>query len=416
MPQDRRVNRIRGKGRHFIGKVEVGGEGMAGDFEFMQQALGLARGTAALASPNPQVGCVLVAGGQVIGQGAHLYDARDHAEVVALKQAAALGHSTRGATAYVTLEPCSHHGRTGPCADALIAAGIARCVVATVDPNPLVSGRGIGRLRAAGVEAVVGVCQAEARALNDAFAWSITQGRPFVTLKAALSTDGMLAPPPNARRANEPHWLTGPLARAEVQQLRHASDAILTGIGTVLADDPALTDRTGLPRRRPLLRIVLDTNLRIPLTSRLVKTASEDLWIVCSRAAARRKAAKFEALQKKGVILTENPKEAQLGPADVLRHVQGFGREFADFRLLSILLEAGSTLNGVFLRAGLVDRAILYYAPVELGPAAVPFALAGPTPFQLEQQFRAVSKAIVGPDVRVSGLLHDPWASVAESD
>ena len=241
---------------------------MPDDVGTMQQALHLARETAALASPNPQVGCVLKKNNQIIGQGAHLYANRDHAEIVALKQAAALGHSTRGATAFVTLEPCSHHGRTGPCADALIAASITRCVVATTDPNPQVAGQGIARLRAAGIEVTLGICKLEARALNNAFAWAITQGRPFVTLKAALSTDGMLAPNPAKRTAAEPHWLTGPLARADVQQLRHASDAILTGIGTVLADNPSLTDRTGLPRRRPLQRIVLDSNLRIPLESR----------------------------------------------------------------------------------------------------------------------------------------------------
>ncbi len=169
---------------------------MPADEHFMERALALAAATAGLASPNPQVGCVLVRNGTVIGEGAHLYERRDHAEIVALKQAAARGLSPAGATAYVTLEPCSHHGRTPPCADALIAAGIARAVVATTDPNPLVSGQGIRKLRDAGIEVTLGICEAEARELNDAFAHFIQHRRPFVTLKAALSADGMLAPRP----------------------------------------------------------------------------------------------------------------------------------------------------------------------------------------------------------------------------
>jgi diaminohydroxyphosphoribosylaminopyrimidine deaminase/5-amino-6-(5-phosphoribosylamino)uracil reductase len=183
---------------------------------------------------------------KVIGEGAHIYDNLDHAEIVALKQAAARGLSTIGATAYITLEPCSHHGRTGPCADALIAAGIVRCVVATQDPNPRVSGQGIARLRAAGIAVTVGVLEQQARDLNDAFAHFIQHRTPFVTLKAALSVDGKLAPPPASRYPNQPRWLTGAAARYEVQLLRHASDAVLTGIGTVLADDPQLTDRSGM--------------------------------------------------------------------------------------------------------------------------------------------------------------------------
>ena len=372
---------------------------MYDDIETMQQALALARQTTALASPNPQVGCILKRKDQVIGQGAHLYDQRDHAEIVALKQAAAQGHNTAGTTAYVTLEPCSHHGRTGPCADALIAAGITRCVVATQDPNPQVAGRGIARLRAAGVEVTLGVCQAEARALNDAFAWSITHGRPFVTLKAALSTDGMLAPAPNLRTATRPHWLTGPLARAEVQQLRHASDAILTGIGTVLADNPALTDRTGLPRRRPLLRAILDSHLRVPLTSNLVRTAERDLILFCQPKAPTARRLALEAYGVEVVALqTRNL-------AEVLTHLHRH-------QCLSVLLEVGANLNAAFLRASLVDQAILFYAPVELGPTAIPFAQGGPAPFALEQQLLAVEKQTVGPDVRVSGLIHNPWPNV----
>ena len=384
------------------------GRPLPNDTEYMLLALALARETAGLASPNPQVGCVLTRNEEIIGRGGHLYDARDHAEIVALKQAAAQGHSPQGATAYVTLEPCSHHGRTGPCADALIAAGVRRVVIATVDPNPQVAGRGIARLRAAGVEVTLGICQAEARTLNDAFAFSITRGRPFVTLKAALSTDGMLAPAPHLRAAAatggkpEPHWLTGPLARAEVQQLRHASDAILTGIGTVLADNPALTDRTGLPRRRPLQRIVLDTHLRLPLDSELVRAAAEDLLILCSPDAP---ASAREPFANRDIPVLE----ADLNDLPAILALLG------RLRVNSLLLEAGSTLNAAFLREDLVDRVILYYAPTELGPGSIPFARGGPTPFALEQRFLRVHKQSIGPDVRVSGLLHDPWSSVPQT-
>ena len=379
---------------------------MADEEQWMARALALAEASLGLASPNPQVGCVLVRDGQLLGEGAHLYDRFDHAEIVALKQAASAGHDTRGATAYVTLEPCSHHGRTGPCADALIAAGIARCVVATADPNPQVSGRGLQKLRAAGIEVAVGILQPRARTLNNAFACSITQHRPLVTLKAALSVDGKLAPPPDQRTATQPFWLTGPQARAEVQLLRHASDAVLVGIGTVLADDPLLTDRSGLPRRRPLQRIVLDTHLRIPLESKLVQTAAEDLWLFCGRDAP---AERLGALEARRVRITQLPAPPPLSLRELLSHLHAA-------KILSLLLETGSTLNGAFLGQQLVDCLVLFYAETELGPDALPFAYGGPTSFALEQNLLRVQKRSVGADVEVSGLLRDPWQSLPPLD
>jgi diaminohydroxyphosphoribosylaminopyrimidine deaminase/5-amino-6-(5-phosphoribosylamino)uracil reductase len=368
----------------------------------MQRALDLAESTLGLASPNPRVGCVLVRDGNIIGEGAHLYDALDHAEIAALKQAAAKGHDPRGATAYVTLEPCAHHGRTGPCADALIAAGIARCVVATADPNPLVSGKGLARLRAAGIAVELGLREAHARALNNAFACSITRHRPFVTLKSALSVDGRIAPPPSLRTPNQPFLLTGPEARQEVQRLRHASDAILFGIGTVLADDPLLTDRTGRPRRRPLMRVLLDTHLRIPLSAKLVQTIGQnhqqDLWIFCGPEASHERIAALESRGAQVTQLTTN----NLQLTTVFAHLHAA-------RLLSVLVEAGSRINGAFLAADLIDQAILFYAETELGPTALPFAEGGPTPFALEQRMLSVTRRTFGPDVCVSGLLHDPW-------
>jgi diaminohydroxyphosphoribosylaminopyrimidine deaminase/5-amino-6-(5-phosphoribosylamino)uracil reductase len=386
------------------------------DAKFMKRALTLAAETAALASPNPQVGCVLVRKDKVIGEGAHLYDHLDHAEIVALKQAAARGLGTKGATAYVTLEPCSHQGRTGPCADALIGAGISRCVVATVDPNPLVAGAGIAKLRAAGIEVSVGLCQDAARELNEAFAHFIQTRTPFVTLKAALSVDGKLAPPPALRQPNKPYWLTGPAALAEVHRLRHAADAILTGIGTVLADDPALTDRrfafeavpsVPLPRRRKLLRVVLDTHLRIPLDSQLVRTAREDVLILCGTTAP---AAKIAALDAEGVqvepIIGRGAYGGRLSLPTVLATL-------ADRNILNLLLECGSHLNGSFLTQRLVDKVVLFYSETELGEGAIPFAQGIASPYQFEQTLRRVTRTTFGPpskpDACVTGYLTDPW-------
>jgi len=370
------------------------------DLHFMQRALRLASETTALTSPNPQVGCVLVREGSVLGEGAHLYDNYDHAEIVALKQASAHGHSVKGATAYVTLEPCSHHGRTGPCADALVAAGIARCVVATTDPNPLVSGRGIEKLRAANIEVTIGVLQQPARDLNEAFAHFMLTRTPFVTLKAALSSDGKLAPPPASRFPNQPYWLTGSAARHEVQRLRHASDAILTGIGTVLADDPQLTDRSGLPRRRPLLRVVLDTHLRTPLASQLVRSANRDLLILTSASAP---SAKIAELTSEGVEVETIPEHAgRLSLPAVLATL-------AEHKILSVLLEGGSHLNGAFLRQNLVDKAVLFYAETELGDPAIPFAHGIESPFDFEGSLQRVTRKNFGSDTCVTGYLHDPW-------
>ena len=380
------------------------------DEHYMLRALALARDSIGQASPNPQVGCVLVQSGEVVGEGAHFYDLYDHAEIAALKQAARRQKGVRGATAYVTLEPCSHHGRTGPCADALIAAGIGRCVVATPDANPQVSGRGIARLRTAGITVEVGLLDDQARSLNNAFALSISRKRPFVTLKAGLSVDGMLAPPPHLRTRTEPFFLTGEASRAEVQQMRRAADAILTGIGTVLADDPQMTDRSGLPRRRRLQRVLLDTRLRTPVSSRLLHPVEQDVWVFCAADAPEESEI---ALTSAGARITRiegvpiRQKEAANSPRLDLRQVL---QHLHEARIVSVLLEAGSALNGAFLREDLVDEAVLYYSPLELGPGAVPFAEDSPGPFALEQRFIRVNRHEVGVDVCVSGLLHDPWA------
>lgn len=366
----------------------------------MQRALALAGETVALASPNPRVGCVLVKHGAVIAEGSHRYAARDHAEVVALKQA---GEAAHGATAYVTLEPCAHHGRTGPCADALIAAGVRRVVVATLDPNPLVSGKGADRIRAAGMGVTVGVLEHPARELNDAFAYFIQRRTPFVTLKAAISADGYLAPPPAVRAGAQPHWLTGTESRDEVQRLRHASDAVLTGIGTVLADDPALTDRTGLVRRRPLLRVVLDAHLRIPLASHLIAAAMQDVLVFTSSAAP------VENMRR----LREAGAEVEVVSADAGRlNLQEVLKALAAREMLSVLLEAGTHLNAAFLGEELVGKVVLFRAPAALGPGSVPFAR-DITPRSIEQRLARPTHARFGPDDCMTGYLHNPWPESA---
>ena len=394
------------------------------DEGFMRKALKHAAETTGLASPNPQVGCILVrtlpdGTPEIIGEGAHIYENRDHAEIVALKQAASRNIPTRGATAYVTLEPCSHHGRTPPCADSLIAAGIARCVIATQDPNPQVRGQGIEKLRAAGIEVTIGVLQQQARNLNDAFAHYIRTRTPFVTLKAALSSDGKLAPPPASRFPNQPYWLSGAAALHQVQLLRRASDAVLTGIGTVLADNPLLTDRSGMqnparsgptgpnnqPRRRPLLRVILDTRLRTPLDSQLVVTADNDLLILCAGTAP---AAKINALTEKGAQVEIIPSHAgRLSLSAALSTL-------ADRNILSVLLECGSHLNGAFLTQNLVDKVVLFHSLTELGSEAIPFA-EGITHDQLEPSLTQVTRTSYGSDQCVTGFLNYPWPPVDTS-
>jgi diaminohydroxyphosphoribosylaminopyrimidine deaminase/5-amino-6-(5-phosphoribosylamino)uracil reductase len=375
----------------------------AQDEFFMRRALELAARTTALASPNPQVGCVIVrtdANVEVIGEGAHLYDNYDHAEIVALKQVTAKGLSAFGATAYVTLEPCSHHGRTGPCANALVEAGVSRCVIATTDPNPVVSGQGIQILRDAKIEVTVSVLQQQARDLNEAFAHFIRSRTPFVTLKTALSADGKLAPPPASRFPNQPHWLTGPAARHEVQLLRHASDAILTGIGTVLADNPLLTDRTEESRRRPLLRVVLDTHLRTPRSSQLVRSANRDLLILTGATAP---AWKIESLTQDGAEVEVIPEHAgRLSLPAILAIL-------AERNILSILLEAGPHLNGAFLRQNLVDKAVFFHSDTVLGDQALPFAQGTERASVFEQSLLRPIVTTFGPDTCISGYIHDPW-------
>jgi diaminohydroxyphosphoribosylaminopyrimidine deaminase/5-amino-6-(5-phosphoribosylamino)uracil reductase len=316
---------------------------------WMGRALELAGCGAALASPNPMVGAVVVSNGRVVGEGFHTYAEKLHAEVKAIAEA---GQRARGATLYINLEPCNHFGRTGPCTEAILEAGIGRVVAAMKDPNPVVAGKGFARLREAGVAVDVGFCQQDAERMNESYARYIQTRLPFVTLKAAMTLDGKIAAPDD-----NDGWVTSEKAREQVQRQRHANDAILTGIGTVLADDPLLTDRTGMPRRRPLLRVLLDSRLRIPPAARMLSEVDNDLLVFCLSSADPRKR---EQLERRGVCVCAAEGEARPNLRAVLEEL---GRR----EMTSVLLEAGAELNWVALEAGLVDKVFLYYAPKILG-------------------------------------------------
>jgi diaminohydroxyphosphoribosylaminopyrimidine deaminase/5-amino-6-(5-phosphoribosylamino)uracil reductase len=317
----------------------------------MQQALELARQGLGRTSPNPTVGCVIQRDGEVVGSGFHTWAGVEHAEVAALKQA---GERARGATLYCTLEPCSHQGRTGPCAQAIIEAGVARVVAAMEDPNPRVSGSGLAMLRAAGIEASLDMdAKAAAEKLNEPFIHFMKSGRPLVTIKAALTLDGKIAAP-----QDNFGWITSEVARADVQRVRHYSDAILTGLGTVLEDDCLLTDRSGLERSRPLLRIVLDSQFRIPLSMKMIASAQNDVLVVGTSAgpADRRKALEAAGIQ---TLIADGPS----GRTDPRKVVEYLARE----RYLSLMVEAGSHVNWSMLDTQIADKVLFYYAPKILG-------------------------------------------------
>jgi diaminohydroxyphosphoribosylaminopyrimidine deaminase/5-amino-6-(5-phosphoribosylamino)uracil reductase len=365
----------------------------------MQHALALARKGTGLASPNPMVGCVIVREGQIVGEGFHQYEWRDHAEIVALKSA---GEKARGATLYVTLEPCNHTGRTGPCTEAIIAGGVQRVVAAMDDPNPVNSGPGFERLRAAGIEVFTGVCEEEARRLSEPFACWIQTKKPLVTLKSALTLDGQLALPHSSKKpvkdgGKRHSWISSEESRAEVHRMRHASDALLTGIGTILADDPLLTDRSGLPRRKRLLRVVLDSKLRLSPKSRIVKTSDDDLLVFTALSLG---SAKTRKLQEAGVeVFRAKLKNGCIDLSSVLAEL---GRR----EVLSLLLEAGPTLNGAVLAAGIVHKLFLFYAPKIAGGNRVPFALA---PNLSLPPMRDVRTQQFGPDIAIEAYLQDVY-------
>jgi diaminohydroxyphosphoribosylaminopyrimidine deaminase/5-amino-6-(5-phosphoribosylamino)uracil reductase len=373
------------------------------DVYWMQRALELARRGIAVSSPNPAVGCVILdCAGQVAGEGWHEYDLVDHAEVVALRVAAQHAKDRlRGGTAYVTLEPCNHTGRTGPCTEALIAAGVKRVVAATIDPNPSVAGHGLDRMRAAGLETLVGICETEARRLNEGFARWSRHKRPLVLMKVAMTLDGRIAPPAGQHTAREPYWITCESARKAVQPLRWQADAALTGVDTVLADDPMLTDRSGLRRRRPLLRAVLDSALRMPLDSKMVRTAQNDVVIFT----VSKDQAKVSQLTERGVRVEVLPAEA--GRVPLGKVLDKLGEE----GILTVLTETGTRLNTALLAAGLVDRVHLFVSPQIMGSDAVPAFRGMVNPIRMAK----VEVERYENDLGLCSLLKDPWPVGPES-
>jgi diaminohydroxyphosphoribosylaminopyrimidine deaminase/5-amino-6-(5-phosphoribosylamino)uracil reductase len=306
------------------------------------------------------VGCVIVSrSGEVVGEGYYLYEEVRHAETIALEQA---GERARGGTAYVSLEPHAHQGRTPPCTEALISARIARVVAPLEDPNPLVSGKGFAALRAAGIELQTGVLEREAARLNEAYIHSMRHARPFVYLKLACSLDGKIA-----TRTGDSRWITGEESRARVQELRHQSDGVLIGAGTATADDPLLTDRSNKPRRRPLVRVVLDKTLCLSPQSQLAKTAREIPTLVFTSESADEQAA--SALEKSGVEIFRDAS----GGYDLASVLRELGKR----SIQSVLVEGGARVAGAFLDSGLIDRVSFFIAPLIIGGRDAPTSIGG---------------------------------------
>lgn len=359
------------------------------DRRWMARALALAREGLYSAAPNPRVGCVIARGEQLLGEGFHARTGGPHAEVEAL---AAAGDAARGATAYLGLEPCSHHGRTPPCTDALIAAGVGRVVAAIEDPNPRVAGQGFARLREAGIEVAAGLMAEEAGALNAGFIRRMAQGRPRVTVKLAASLDGR-----TAMASGESQWITGAAAREDVQRLRGESCAVLTGVGTVLADDPRMDLRLddALTRGRQPLRVVLDSELRTPAQARILAPPGRAL--VCTLASQPGGAGARRALEAAGAEVEALP--AGSGGLDLRVLLERLAARECN----EVLVEAGPVLAGAVVAAGLADRLVIYLAPALMGPdARGMFALPGLTRMSERLQWRFSEVRSVGEDLRIT--------------
>ena len=358
------------------------------DKRYMRLALRLALKGAGRTSPNPMVGAVLVRGGSIVATGYHRRAGSDHAEIVALKRA---GERARGAALYLNLEPCDHQGRTPPCAAALIRAGVKKVVVGMVDPNPLVSGGGIRRLRRAGVQVRVGLLEAECRRLNEAFRKYITRRIPFVILKLAASLDGRIA-----TFTGESRWVTGSGARQYVHHLRDQVDAVIVGAGTVLADDPRLTCR--IPEGSDPLRVVLDGRLRIPLKAHLLHQREAEKTIVVTGSGAP--ARKVKAIQDYGVRVWRFPlRRGRIPFAPVLKKLGKMG-------MLSVMIEGGATTAGWALKEGVVDKLLLFYAPKLIGgDGKEMIAALGIKKMSRCKRIRDMAVKRLGEDFLVSGYL-----------
>ena len=359
----------------------------------MALALKLAAKAAGYTSPNPMVGAVVVKDGYILGQGYHHRHGDPHAEVEALRQA---GPQAQGATLYVTLEPCNHHGQTPPCTEAVLAAGICRVVIANSDPNPRVAGGGAAYLRGKGLIVDVGLLAELGVKLNEAFFKTATTGLPFIIAKAAASLDGKIA-----TRNNDSHWITGNKARTWVHRLRHQVDAILVGVGTVVADDPQLTTRLPGGRGKDSTRIILDSHLRLPLSSQVLTVKSTaPTWVVCTDAASGDKMAAIQSLGAEIIITPARENRVDLA---ALLTVLG------ERRINSLLVEGGAEVHGAFFAAGLVDKFHLFLAPKFIGGRQAPGILGGHGIAHLNEahQARELSIHRLGPDILISGYLCD---------
>lgn len=360
---------------------------MSLDEQYMRLALNLAEANIGQTSPNPMVGAVIVKDFQIVGMGAHLKAGEAHAEVHALNMA---GEKAQGATLYLTLEPCSHHGRTPPCADQVIQSGIERVVVAALDPNPLVAGRGVEKLKAAGIQVSLGLLQENSVRLNEIFNYYIVHQRPFVTLKTATTLDGKIA-----TVTGESQWITGEEARADVHLLRHQHDAIVVGVNTVLKDNPKLTTRIeGVKGSHPI-RLILDSKLRTPSDAQIVDTAEAPTWIFTTKQASKQQMKSYE---DKGVRIFQSDDEDRISIDFVL---QTLGQE----QIASLLVEGGGEINASFLQGNYVNKIVAYLAPKLIGGNLAPSSFRGEGFSKLTEavHLEDIEYVQVGQDLKVIG-------------
>ncbi|MCK6255820.1 bifunctional diaminohydroxyphosphoribosylaminopyrimidine deaminase/5-amino-6-(5-phosphoribosylamino)uracil reductase RibD [Fictibacillus sp. KIGAM418] len=331
---------------------------MANHEFYMRLALDNARAMKGQTDPNPMVGAVIVNDNRIVGIGSHLKPGEPHAEIHAIRMA---GEKTVGGTIYVTLEPCSHHGRTGPCAEAIVKAGLKKVVIASLDPNPLVSGRGVAILKEAGIEVITGVLERESQNMNEVFNKFIVQKRPFVTTKSAVTLDGKIS-----TYTSDSKWITSEEARTDVHNIRNENMAILVGVNTVIKDDPELTTR--IPNGRNPIRVILDSTLRIPLESKVVQDGKAESWIFTTERASEEK---IKELENAGVsvFVTKSPGD-QVSPVEV---VDLLGEQLVS----SLMIEGGGAVIAAFLQHQLVDKVVVYMAPKLVGGSHAPTFLEG---------------------------------------
>lgn len=358
---------------------------MTTDAFYMNIALNHALAMKGQTDPNPLVGCVIVHHSRIVGIGAHLKAGEAHAEIHALRMA---GEQARGSTLYVTLEPCSHHGKTGPCAEAIVQAGVKKVIIATLDPNPMVCGNGASILKTAGIDVEIGVCGEEARKMNEVFNTFIEQKRPFITLKTGITMDGKVA-----THTAHSKWITSEEARKDVHQLRHEHVAILTGINTVLKDDPALTAR--IPNGRNPIRIVMDSTLKIPLHYQLIQDKQAETWIFTT---SNHDIEKRNALEAEGIKVIVTNDSQVIDPCNIVTYLGEQG-------ISSLLLEAGGTINAAFLERKLIDKFIIYMAPKVIGGKNAPTFLEGAGVETMEEamELTDISVKKIGADIKWIG-------------